>query len=45
VLITVIFFRWASRENADGRRHAREPSTLTWDQVAQELEHHPTPTP
>jgi putative membrane protein len=45
VLITVIFFRWASRENAGGSRQPPESSILTWDQVAEELEQHPTPTP
>jgi putative membrane protein len=45
VLITVIFFRWAMREHLDGRRPTPAPDVLTWDQVAQELEEHPAPTP
>lgn len=41
VLITVIFFRWASRQEA-----ARAPgAVLTWDQVEQEFQEHPAPTP
>jgi putative membrane protein len=43
-LITVIFFRWASREHAGGRPTPAD-GVLTWDQVAQELEEHPAPTP
>ena len=42
VLITIIFFRWASREEA-GR--PTKPAVLTWDQVQAELEEHPAPTP
>lgn len=41
VLITVIFFKWAGREEA-GRPPA---AVLTWDQVEQELEEHPAPAP
>jgi putative membrane protein len=44
VLITIIFFKWAAREHADGHRAAPAAEVLTWDQVAQELEEHPAPT-
>jgi putative membrane protein len=45
VIITVIFFRWAAREHADGQDPTPSSAVLTWDQVAQELEEHPAPTP
>jgi len=45
VIITVIFFRWAAREHADGQDPTPASPVLTWDQVAQELEEHPAPTP
>jgi putative membrane protein len=45
VLITVIFFRWAAREHGDGHRPRPATEVLTWEQVAQELEEHPAPTP
>jgi putative membrane protein len=45
VIITVIFFRWATREHEHGGRARAKPDVLTWEQVAQELEEHPAPAP
>jgi putative membrane protein len=41
VLISVIFFRWAGREV--GKKGSDD--VLTWEDVQQELEEHPAPTP
>ncbi|MEQ1785516.1 MAG: cytochrome c oxidase assembly protein [Acidimicrobiales bacterium] len=41
VLITGIFFRWASRNE----RGAAPGAPLTWDQVEEEFDKHPAPTP
>lgn len=40
VLITVIFFRWARKQEADDGAGA----VLTWDQVQQAFDDHPAPT-